>query len=400
MTATSTTTPVPPFELSELHQQILDEADRFSREQLAPLAQDMDDNETWPDDLFELFGRHGYLGLTVSEEYGGQGLGLFEAGLVCQAMGKWNASAMLSWGAHDNLCANNIFRNANDDIKRRYLPGLCNGSLVGALALTEPGAGSDALGAMATTASRDGDEYVINGTKLFITNGPIADVVLVYAKTDLSAGHRGISAFVVETDTAGFEVAQELTKMGHRGSPTAELVFDDCRVPAANLVGEENNGVAVVMSGLDLERIFYAPAAVGMAQRCLELSLEHASTRQQFDQPIMNFQAIEFKLADMWIKIQSALAYVYKALALCADADHDQAGRGVIHAHSAAALLYATTIAREIADDAVQIHGGTGYMWEMEINRIYRDAKLLEIGAGTQEIRRGIIGKYLRSTTT
>ena len=399
MTATDLDLP-PAFQLDDLRQQILDEADRFSREQLAPLAQEMDDTEEWPDDLFPLFARHGYLGLTVSEEYGGQGLGLFEAGLVCQAMGKWNASAMLSWGAHDNLCANNIFRNANDDIKRRYLPGLCDGSLVGALGLTEPGAGSDALGSMATTARRDGDEYVLNGSKLYITNGTIADVVLVYAKTDLTAGHRGITAFVVETDTPGFSVAQKLTKMGYRGSPTAELVFDDCRVPAANIVGEENNGVAVVMSGLDLERIFYAPAAVGMAQRCLELSLEHASTRKQFDQAIMNFQVIEFKLADMWIKIQAAEAYVYRALELCAAAGHEEAGRGVVHAHSAAALLYATQIMREISDEAVQIHGGAGYMWEMEINRLYRDAKLLEIGAGTQEVRRGIVGKYLRSTVS
>jgi len=388
------------FELSDLQQQILDEADRFSREQLAPLAQEMDDKEHWPDDLFPLFARHGYLGLTVSEEYGGQGLGLFEAGLVCQAMGKWNASAMLSWGAHDNLCANNIFRNANDEIKQRYLPGLCDGTLVGALGLTEPGAGSDALGSMATTARRDGDEFVLNGTKIYITNGDIADVVLVYAKTDLAAGHRGITAFVVDTDTPGFSVAQKLSKMGYRGSPTAELVFDDCRVPAANIVGEENNGVAVVMSGLDLERIFYAPAAVGMAERCLELSLEHASTRKQFDQAIMNFQVVEFKLADIWVKIETAKAYVYKALAMCSSASHEEAGRGAIHAHSAAALLYATTVMREIADEAVQIHGGAGYMWEMEINRLYRDAKLLEIGAGTQEVRRGIVGKYLRGTVS
>ena len=396
----TTLTDSPAFELNDLQQQILDEADRFSREQLAPLAQQMDDEEHWPEDLFPLFARHGYLGLTVSEEYGGQGLGLFEAGLVCQAMGKWNASAMLSWGAHDNLCANNIYRNANDDIKQRYLPGLCDGTLVGALGLTEPGAGSDALGSMATTARRDGDEYVLNGSKIYITNGDIADVVLVYAKTDLAAGHRGITAFVVETNTPGFAVAQKLSKMGYRGSPTAELVFDDCRVPAANIVGEENNGVAIVMSGLDLERIFYAPAAVGMAERCLELSLDHAATRKQFDQPIMNFQVIEFKLADIWVKIETAKAYVHKALAMCAAASHEEAGRGAIHAHSAAALLYSTTVMREIADDAVQIHGGAGYMWEMEINRLYRDAKLLEIGAGTQEVRRGIVGKYLRGTVS
>ncbi len=385
------------YELTDTQQQIRHEAERFSREQLAPLAAEMDDTQAWPDHLFGLFAKHGYLGLTIPHEYGGQGLTLFDAGLVCEAMGTWNASAMLSWGAHDNLCANNIYRNANQDIRERYLPGLCDGSLVGALALTEPGAGSDALGSMATTAVRDGDEFVLNGTKLYITNGPIADVVLVYAKTDLGAGAKGISAFVVEASTPGFAVGQKLDKMGYRGSPTGELVFSDCRVPAANLVGEENNGVAVVMSGLDFERIFFAPGAVGMAQRCLDLSLEHALARKQFDTEIFNFQAIEFKLADMWIGIESAKAYVYKVLAMCSDSDHSEAGRGAVHAHSAAALLYATKMMREAADEAMQIHGGAGYMWEMEVNRLYRDAKLLEIGAGTQEVRRGIVGKHLRS---
>jgi isovaleryl-CoA dehydrogenase len=396
----STTTTLTPgaFELNDVQQQILNEAERFSREQLLPLAQKMDDTEECPDDLFDLFARHGYLGITIPEEYGGQGLGLFEQGLICQAMGKYNASAMLTWGAHDNLCANNIYRNANDDIKQRYLPGMCNGSIIGALGLTEPGAGSDALGSMATTAVQDGDEYILNGAKTYITNGPIADIVLVYAKTDLAAGHRGITAFVLETDTPGFAVAQKLSKMGYRGSPTAELVFDDCRVPAANIVGELNGGVGVVMSGLDVERIFLAPAAVGMAERCLELSMEHATTRKQFDKPIIDFQAIEFKLADMWIGVELAKAYTYRILAMCAEADESDAGHGAIHAHSAAAILYATKMMREVADESVQVHGGAGYMWEMEINRLYRDAKLLEIGAGTQEVRRGIVGKYLRGT--
>jgi isovaleryl-CoA dehydrogenase len=385
------------FELNDVQQQILTEAERFSREQLAPMGPEMDNTEECPDDLFPMLARHGYLGLTIPEEYGGQGLGLFEQGLVCQAMGKYNASAMLTWGAHDNLCGNNILRNANEDIKRRYLPGMCDGTIIGALGLTEPGAGSDALGSMATTAMRDGDDFIINGSKMFITNGPIADIVLVYAKTDLAAGNRGITAFVLETDTPGFGVAQKLSKMGYRGSPTAELVFDDCRVPAANIVGTENGGVAIVMGGLDIERIFLAPSAIGMAERCLELSLEHATTRRQFDKAIIDFQSIEFKLADMWIGIETAKAYVYRVLAMCAEADEADAGRGAIHAHSAAALLYATETVRKIADEAVQIHGGGGYMWEMEINRIYRDAKLLEIGAGTQEIRRGIVGKHLRS---
>ena len=251
------------FELTELQQEIKAEADRFCRDKLAPLFGPMDDDEHWPVEVFPMLGAQGYLGLTIPEEFGGQGLSLLEAGLVCEAMGKWNASVMLSWGAHDNLCANNIYRNANAEQRRRYLPGLCDGSAVGALALTEPGAGSDALGSMATTAVRDGDEFVLNGRKIFITNGPIADVLLVYAKTDLAAGTRGISAFVVESSMPGFSVAQKMIKMGYRGSQTGELLFDDCRVPVENLLGELNGGVSVVMSGLDLERIFFAPPRWG-----------------------------------------------------------------------------------------------------------------------------------------
>lgn len=385
------------FELSDVQRQIRSEAERFCRDKLAPLAPAMDETETWPDEVFPLLGEQGYLGLTIPQEYGGQGMSLLDAGLVCEAMGKWNHAVMLSWAAHDNLCANNIYRNANEDIRRRYLPSLCSGAAVGALALTEPGAGSDAIGSMATTAVRDGDSFVLNGTKLYITNGPIADVVLVYAKTDRSAGSRGITAFVVETDTPGFVVAQKLVKMGYRGSQTAEIVFDDCRVPAANIVGEENRGVAVVMSGLDLERIFLAPGAIGMAERCLELSLDHAMTRKQFDRPVIDFQAVEFKLSDMWIGIETARTYAYRVLEMCDRADHGSSGRGEIHAHTAAALLYATEMMRKVADESVQVHGGSGYMWEMEVNRLYRSAKLLEIGAGTQEIRRSIIGGWLRS---
>jgi isovaleryl-CoA dehydrogenase len=384
------------FELTDLQKEIRSEADRFCRDKIAPLASKMDDDEHWPADLFPMLGTNGYLGLTIPEEYGGQGMTLLDAGLVCEMMAKANHSAMLGWAAHDNLCANNIYRNATEDVRRRYLPGLCDGSLVGALALTEPGAGSDAIGSMATTAVRDGDSYVLNGRKLYITNGPIADVLLVYAKTDRDAGSRGVTAFVVETTTPGFAVAQKLVKMGFRGSETAELLFDDCRVPAENVVGEVNDGVRVVMSGLDLERAFLAPSAVGMADRCLELSLDYAAAREQFGKPIGEFQAIQFKLADMWVGVETARTYAYRVLAMCDAAGHDAAGRGEIHAHSAAALLYATKTLREVADEALQIHGGAGYMWEMEINRLYRGAKLLEIGAGTQEVRRMIISGWLR----
>jgi isovaleryl-CoA dehydrogenase len=385
-----------PFELTELQREIRDEADRFCRDKIWPLSSKMDDDEHWPEELFPMLGANGYLGLTIPPELGGQGMTLFDAGLVCEVMSKWNHAAMLGWAAHDNLCANNIYRNANDDIRRRYLPGLCDGSLVGALGLTEPGAGSDAIGSMATTATRDGDSYVLNGRKLYITNGPIADVVLVYAKTDLAAGARGITAFVVETRTPGFSVAQKLIKMGFRGSETGELLFDECRVPAENVVGDVNNGVAVVMSGLDLERAFLAPSAVGMADRCLELSVEYAASREQFGRPIGDNQVIQFKLADMWLGVQTARTYAYRVLAMCDAIGETGAGRGEIHAHAAAALLYATETLRKVADEAVQIHGGVGYIWEVEVNRIYRGAKLLEIGAGTQEVRRMIISDWLR----
>jgi isovaleryl-CoA dehydrogenase len=374
------------------------EAERFCRNELGPLAGPMDDDESWPEHIFPMLGAQGYLGLTVPEEYGGQGIDLLSAGMVSEVMHKWNPAVGLSWAAHDNLCVNNIYRNADDDQRRRFLPGLCDGSRVGALGLTEPGAGSDALGSMAATAVRDGSEYVLNGSKTYITNGPIADIVLTYAKTDPAAGAHGISAFVVETDTPGFDVASKLVKQGFRGSQTGELVYDDCRVPAANLIGGENRGVAVVMNGLDLERTFLAPGSVGMAERCYELALEHAEARRQFDRPVADFQAIQHKLADMWVGIETARTYCYRVLEMCAAVEAGDPIPADLHAHSAAVILYAAEMNMRVADDAVQIHGGSGYIWEMEVNRLYRAGKLLEIGAGTSEIRRNIIAGHLRAT--
>ena len=356
----------------------------------------MDDDEHWPNEIFPMLGAQGYLGATVPEQYGGQGLGLLEAGLICEVMNKWNPAIGLSWAAHDNLCVNNIYRNANEDQRRRYLPGLCDGSLVGALGLTEPGAGSDALGSMATTAVRDGDEYILNGSKIFITNGPIADIVLVYAKTDLSASAHGISAFIVETDTPGFAVAQKMIKQGYRGSQTGELVFDDCRVAVENRLGEENAGAAIVMSGLDLERAFLALGCVGTTERALELALEHSENRRQFDQPIGEFQAIAHKLADMWVSLETSRTFCYRVLDMCQRAA-DGAPDPLIARYAAAAILYAAEANTAATNEAVQIHGGSGFMWEMEINRLYRSAKLLEIGAGTSEVRRNIIAASLRS---
>jgi isovaleryl-CoA dehydrogenase len=315
--------------------------------------------------------------------------------LITQGLARWNHAVALSYVAHENLCLNNIARNGSDEIRTRFLPRLCDGSAIGALGLTEPGAGSDALGSMATTARRDGDHYVLNGRKLYITNGPVADILLVYAKTDKAQGAKGISAFVIERGTPGFGVAQKLDKMGFRGSTTAELVFDDCRVPAANLVGEENAGVAVVMSGLDLERAIVAMINLGMAERAFALALDYAKTRKQFNRPIGEFQLVQGKLADMYTTIETMRTFCYRTLAEANDLEVGSGGRGEIHKLTAASILYSAEGCTRVMEHAVQIFGGAGYMRETEINRLYRASKLLEIGAGTSEIRRLIIGGEL-----
>lgn len=295
---------------------------------------------------------------------------LFSAGLIGQAFARWNHALALSWVAHDNLCANNLYQNGSEYIRQTYLPGLCAGTAIGALGLTEPGAGSDALGSMRTTARRDGDHYVLNGTKLYITNGPVADIVLVYAKTDPAAGNKGISAFVVETTTPGFNVAKKLVKMGFRGSQTAELVFEDCRVPVANLVGEENRGAKVVMSGLDYERAMIAPISLGISERALELSIEWSQTRQQFGQPISQFQMIQSKLADMYVWVETMRTFTHQVLAECDQAESESAGRGQIHMRTAASVMYAANMSNQVLDEMVQIHGGSGYILDTEANRL------------------------------
>ena len=383
------------FSLNADQQNILEHADRFARERLYPLAEKMDAEEWWPGEIFPELGRLGMLGTTVDPKYGGAGLDLLSSGLICQAIARWNHALALSWVAHDNLCANNLANNGSEHLCEKYLPGLCDGSLVGALALTEPGAGSDALGSMRTSARKAGDQYVLNGGKLYITNGPVADVVLLYAKTNPEAGNRGISAFLVESSFPGFKVAQKLAKMGFRGSPTAELVLEDCVVPAENLIGEENLGVKVVMSGLDLERAMIAPIALGIAERALELSIEWAKTREQFGQPIANFQMIRGKLADMYVWVVSIRSLTYEVLARCSEISPDEAGRGAIHMHSASAVMYAANTCNQVLNEMVQIHGGSGYIFESEANRLYRANKLLEIGAGTTEVRKMIISDGL-----
>ncbi|HEY3695597.1 acyl-CoA dehydrogenase family protein [Phenylobacterium sp.] len=383
------------FGLAPDQQEILDTVAGFARQTFWPLQQRMDDEEWWPDTVMPALASMGLLGVTVSPSLGGAGGDFFTSALITQALARWNPAIALSYIAHENLCVNNIALNASEALKARYLPPLCDGRAIGALGLTEPGAGSDALGAMATTARRDGDRYVLNGRKLFITNGPVADVLLVYAKTDRSKGAKGISAFIVEKGFKGFAVAQKLDKMGFRGSTTAELLFDDCEVPAENLVGVENRGVAVVMSGLDLERAIVAMINLGMAERALDLALDYARTREQFGRRIGDFQLVQGKLAEMYVGVETMRALCYRACAAANDIEPGQGGRGEFHKLTAATILHAAETCTQVVSDAVQIFGGAGYMRETEINRLYRASKLLEIGAGTTEIRKIIIAGEL-----
>ncbi|PPE75718.1 acyl-CoA dehydrogenase [Solimonas fluminis] len=381
--------------LSHDEMEILAQADRFGQNELYPLAQRMDDEEWWPADIFPKIGQTGYFGITAPEQYGGSGMDVFTSGLILQGFSRWNHALALAWVAHENLCMNNILANGSEAQKQKYLPGLNSGKLIGALGLTEPGAGSDAIGSMRTTARREGDFYVLNGRKIYITNGPVADVLLVYAKTDKERGNQGVSAFIVEKDYPGFKVAQKLIKMGFRGSQTAELVFDECKVPAANLVGEENKGVRVVMSGLDLERAMISPINLGIAERALALSLDYARQRKQFGQSISNFQMVQSMLAEMYTWVESMRLYTYQVLRAANTVNEGEGGRGDIHKLTAAGVMYTAETLNKVLNHAVQIHGGSGYIWESEINRLYRSIKLLEIGAGTTEVRKMIIAQEL-----
>jgi isovaleryl-CoA dehydrogenase len=383
------------FRLSPEQEEILDVSDRFAQAELWPLQQRMDNEEWWPPQAMPALARMGFLGVTAPSQLGGAGGDFFTSGLITQGLARWNPAIALSYVAHENLCLNNIARNGSDAIRTRFLPRLCDGSAIGALGLTEPGAGSDALGSMSTTARRDGDHYVLNGRKLYITNGPVADILLIYAKTDKAKGANGISTLIVEKGMVGFAVAQKLDKMGFRGSTTAELVFDDCRVPAENRVGEENSGVSVVMSGLDLERAIVAMIDLGMAERAFAMALDYAKTRQQFGKRIGEFQLVQGKLADMYTTIETMRTFCYRTLAEANNLEVGGGGRGEIHKLTAASILYAAEGCTRVIDHAMQIFGGAGYMRETEINRLYRASKLLEIGAGTSEIRRLIIGGEL-----
>tara|TARA_E500000318_G_scaffold78156_1_gene73063 strand:+ start:21110 stop:22303 length:1194 start_codon:yes stop_codon:yes gene_type:complete len=379
-------------------QALADHAYRFFQSEFHHLNAEMDDTDDLPASVFPRLGEMGYLGLNVSPEFGGAGLDFTSACVITEELSRASAAIGLSQVAHDNLCVNNIYRNANDELRRKYLPELCEGKLIGGLGLTEPGAGSDALGSMRTTARRDGDDYILNGTKIYITNGPIADIVLVYAKTSPEKGAKGISAFIVEAGTPGFKVAQKLNKMGFRGSPTGELVFDECRVPAKNMVGLPDSGVAITMSGLDLERAIVCFTAMGIARRALEISIDYAKTRQQFGKPIAHFQMVQAMLADMYTEIEVARTLSFRTAAMCEGLEEGAGGRGEIHKLTAAAIFKAAAATSFVLDKAVQIHGGAGYMRDTEVNRLYRTGRVLEVGAGTQEVRKLIIsGELLKN---
>ncbi|MCW1933813.1 acyl-CoA dehydrogenase family protein [Pararhodobacter zhoushanensis] len=376
-------------------QALYDAAFRYAEARLHPLFARMDDEDWFPDQLIAQLGADGYCGLTAPQDLGGAGMDLMSAGMVAEAFGYWNTNAAFIWGPHENLCLNNILRNGTPEQIARFVPDLIAGRKIGALGLTEPGAGSDALGSMALKAVRDGDDYVLTGRKMFISNGPVADLVLTYAKTAPERGAKGISAFVVDTRTQGFSVAQTLTKMGWRGCPTGELVFEGVRVPAANLLGAENAGVGVVMSGLDIERAFLGLPYIGAAQRCLDLSLDYAATRRQFGKPIGSFQMIQAHLAEMATLIDAARLYAYRALSACDGLARGEGGRGEIHRLCAGSVLFGADMIAQVTDRAVQIHGGSGFVWETEVNRHYRNARIASLGGGTTEVRKLIIAEEL-----
>ena len=379
------------FGLGENADLLRDTVERFSREKIAPRADEIDRSNAFPRDLWPQLGALGLLGVTVEEEWGGAGLGYLEHCVAMEEISRASASVGLSYGAHSNLCVNQIRRNGTPEHKRRYLPTLISGEHVGALAMSEPGSGSDVV-SMRTRADKKGDRYILNGTKMWITNGPLADTVVVYAKTDPTAGARGMTAFLVERGFKGFSTAQKLDKLGMRGSDTGELVFDDCEVPEDNVLGAVGNGVNVLMSGLDYERAVLAAGPLGIMQACLDVVIPYVHERKQFGQPIGRFQLIQAKLADMYVTMNAAKAYVYSVARAC------DGGR-TTREDAAGAILFAAEKATTLALDAIQCLGGNGYINDFPCGRLLRDAKLYEIGAGTSEIRRMLIGREIYEKT-
>jgi len=379
------------FGLGETTDMLREAVREFAHAEIAPRAAEIDRNNEFPMDLWKKFGDLGLLGITVEEEYGGADMGYLAHMVAMEEISRASASVGLSYGAHSNLCVNQIRLNGTPEQRAKYLPGLVSGDLVGALAMSEPGAGSDVV-SMKLRAEQRGDHYALNGNKMWITNGPDADVLVVYAKTDPQAGSRGITAFLVEKGMAGFSTAQKLDKLGMRGSNTCELVFQDCAVPAGNILGELHRGARVLMSGLDYERAVLAAGPVGIMQACMDAVIPYVHEREQFGQPIGEFQLMQGKLADMYTTLNACRAYVYAVGAAC---DRGETARK----DAAGAILYAAEKATWMALEAIQCLGGNGYINEYPTGRLLRDAKLYEIGAGTSEIRRMLIGRELFQET-
>ena len=379
------------FALGDEIEALRDAVRRFASERIAPLADETDRNNAFPMPLWRELGEMGLLGITAAEEYGGAALGYLAHCVAMEEISRASASVALSYGAHSNLCVNQINRNGNSEQKQRYLPKLVTGEHVGALAMSEPGAGSDVV-SMKLRAEKRGDRYVLNGNKMWITNGPDADVLVVYAKTDPEAGPRGITAFLIEKGFKGFSTGQKLDKLGMRGSNTSELIFDDCEVPEENVLGSVGGGVKVLMSGLDYERVVLSAGPLGIMAACMDIVVPYLHERKQFGQAIGEFQLMQGKLADMYVTMNTARAYVYAVAAAC---DRGETTRK----DAAGCILYAAEKATAMALEAIQALGGNGYTNDYAVGRLLRDAKLYEIGAGTSEIRRMLIGRELFAET-
>ncbi|HAT7794875.1 TPA: isovaleryl-CoA dehydrogenase [Legionella pneumophila] len=379
------------FQLGETYDMLRDSVNQFAQTEIAPLAAQIDEKNTFPNHLWRKLGEMGLLGITVSEEYGGANMGYLAHAIAMEEISRASASVGLSYGAHSNLCVNQIFLNGNTEQKQKYLPKLISGEYIGALAMSESNSGSDVV-SMQLQARSAGDKYILDGTKMWITNGPDADVLVVYAKTDKQAGSKGITAFIIEKGMPGFKTAQKLDKLGMRGSNTCELVFDQCAVPSENVLGVVNQGVKVLMSGLDYERTILAAGPVGIMQACMDVVLPYVHARKQFNQAIGEFQFIQGKLADMYTDLNACRAYLYAVAKAC---DNNRVSRK----DAAGVILYTAEKATQMALQSIQILGGNGYINEYPTGRLLRDAKLYEIGAGTSEIRRMLIGRELFKET-
>ena len=383
----NTSYPTLNFGLGEDIEMLRDQVYQFAQNEIAPLAEQADADNQFPNQLWTKLGDMGLLGVTVSEQYGGSDMGYLAHTIAMEEVSRASGGIGLSYGAHSNLCVNQIFKNGNDTQREKYLPKLVSGEHIGALAMSEPNAGSDVV-SMKLKAEKRGNKYILNGNKMWITNGPDAHTFVIYAKTDPNAGPRGITAFIVERDFPGFSRAQKLDKLGMRSSNTCELVFEDCEVPAENILGKEGEGVRVLMSGLDYERLVLSGGPLGIMQSCMDIVVPYIHDRQQFGQSIGQFQLVQGKVADMYTQMNAARAYVYTVAQSC---DRGETTRK----DAAGAILYSAELATKMALDAIQLLGGNGYINEYPTGRLLRDAKLYEIGAGTSEIRRMLIGREL-----